>query len=96
LDGSVRMTVLLAQYSVFVEPSSMDEQFLDITGSLTLLGSPREIAENIQTTIMNQTGIYARIGIGPNKVLAKMACDHFAKQNTSSIYELRADRVAAD
>ena len=62
---------------------------------MTLLGSPREIAQNIQTTIMNQTGIYARVGIGPNKVLAKMACDHFAK-NTSGIYELRADRVAAD
>ncbi|MCY7729997.1 DNA polymerase IV, partial [Bacillus safensis] len=96
LDVSVMMTELLEQYTDLVEPYSIDEQFLDITGSVTLLGSPREIAQNIQTTIMNQTGIYARVGIGPNKVLAKMACDHFAKKNTSGIYELRADRVAAD
>lgn len=74
------ITELLEQYTDLVEPYSIDEQFLDITGSLTLLGSPREIAQNIQTTIMNQTGIYARVGIGPNKVLAKMACDHFAKK----------------
>ncbi|WP_345807811.1 DNA polymerase IV [Bacillus pumilus] len=96
LDISVMITELLEQYTDLVEPYSIDEQFLDITGSLTLLGSPREIAQNIQTTIMNQTGIYARVGIGPNKVLAKMACDHFAKKNTSGIYELRADSVATD
>lgn len=80
LDVSVMITELLEQYTDLVEPYSIDEQFLDITGSLTLFGSPHEIAQHIQTTIMNQTGIYARVGIGPNKVLAKMACDHFAKK----------------
>ena len=98
LDVSVMMTELLEQYT---DPSRtrihLMNSFSMITGSVTTtrFASARN-AENIQTTIMNQTGIYARIGIGPNKVLAKMACDHFAKQNKSGIYELRADRVAAD
>ncbi|MGE6629429.1 DNA polymerase IV [Bacillus sp. NPDC077027] len=96
LDVSVMITELLEQYTDLVEPYSIDEQFLDITGSMKLFGSSHVIAEKIQTAIMNKTGIYARVGIGPNKVLAKMACDHFAKKNDSGIYELSSDRIALD
>jgi nucleotidyltransferase/DNA polymerase involved in DNA repair len=37
---------------------------------------------------MLSTGVYARIGIGENKILAKMACDNFAKKNKNGIFTL--------
>jgi DNA polymerase-4 len=43
---------------------------------------------------MLATGVYARIGISENKVLAKMACDNFAKKNESGIYSLAKSQLA--
>ncbi len=74
------ITELFERYTDLVEPYSIDEQFLDVTGSRRLFGDPFTIAESIQQAIMREFGIYARVGIGPNKALAKMACDHFAKK----------------
>lgn len=88
LDVSVQISSILARYTDMVEPYSVDEQFMDVTGSRRLFGEPREIAAQIQRDIMEETGVYARCGIGPNKVLAKMACDHFAKKNKTGIFEL--------
>jgi DNA polymerase-4 len=77
-----------------VEPYSIDEQFIDVTGSRALFGDEWTIAEKIQQTIDRETGIYARIGIGPNKVLAKMACDNFAKKNKTGIFRLTRENMA--
>ncbi|MFE8695559.1 DNA polymerase IV [Cytobacillus sp. FJAT-53684] len=88
LDVSIQITNTLNQFTNLVEPYSIDEQFLDVTGSTRLLGEPLVIAENIRSTIMNEFGINARVGIGPNKVLAKMACDHFSKKNKNGIFQL--------
>ncbi|OIR61281.1 DNA polymerase IV [Bacillus sp. FMQ74] len=96
INVSVMITELLEQYTDLVEPFSIDEQFLDITGSTKLFGAPEVIAKKIQSSIRSKTGIYARVGIGPNKVLAKMACDHFAKKNTSGIYELNFSNLKQD
>ena len=88
LDVSIQITNTLNQFTNLVEPYSIDEQFLDVTGSTRLLGEPLVIAESIRSTIMNEFGINARVGIGPNKVLAKMACDHFSKKNKNGIFQL--------
>lgn len=80
IDVSVMITELFERYTDLVEPYSIDEQFLDVTGSRRLFGDPFTIAKSIQQAIMREFGIYARVGIGPNKALAKMACDHFAKK----------------
>ncbi|RYL93855.1 DNA polymerase IV [Sporolactobacillus sp. THM7-4] len=93
IDVSIQVTQLLEQFTDLVEPYSIDEQFIDVTGSVHLFGSPHEIAEQIQKTIMERAGIYARVGIGPNKVLAKMACDHFGKKNASGIFELNQQNI---
>ena len=85
LDVSVMITELLEQYTDLVEPYSIDEQFLDITGSLTLFGSPHEIAQHIQTTIMNQTGIYARVGIGLIKCSLKWPVTILPKTDQASM-----------
>lgn len=93
IDVSVQVTRLLEQFTDLVEPYSVDEQFVDVTGSLHFYKSPFAMAEHIQQSIADEAGVFARIGIGPNKVLAKMACDHFGKHNVSGIFELNRDNL---
>lgn len=88
IDVSLQITEILEQYTDLVEPYSIDEQFMDVTGSLKLFGKPEEIARNVQDRIMREIGVYARVGIGKNKVLAKIACDNFAKKNENGIFRL--------
>ncbi len=88
LEVSVKITEILERYTDMVEPYSIDEQFMDLTGSQLLFGKPYDIAKKIQKDIMEETGVRARCGIGPNKVLAKIACDNFSKKNHEGIFEL--------
>lgn len=86
---SLQISAILERFSDLVEPYSIDEQFIDVTGSYSLFGKdPQEVARKIQASIGRETGVYARVGIGPNKVLAKMACDNFAKKNADGIFTL--------
>lgn len=63
IDVSSQITDILRKFSDQVEPYSIDEQFIDVSGSLSLFGSPREIATAIQDLIRRNTGVRARIGI---------------------------------
>ncbi|MFD2613233.1 DNA polymerase IV [Paenibacillus gansuensis] len=65
---------IIYQYSPVMEASSIDECYVDITGSKQF-GTPLEIAETIQKRILNELGLPCSIGIGPNKLLAKMGSD---------------------
>ncbi|MBS4199589.1 DNA polymerase IV [Bacillus sp. FJAT-49732] len=73
-NASQAMFEILGQYSDLVEPVSIDEGYLDITDSFEL-GSPLEIAKDIQKSLLNQLDLPCSIGIAPNKFLAKMASD---------------------
>jgi DNA polymerase-4 len=72
--ASMGMFDILREYSVLVEPVSIDEGYVDITDSYEF-GSPLEIAETIQKQIFQQLDLPCSIGIAPNKFLAKMASD---------------------
>lgn len=72
--ASQGMFGILQQYSDLVEPVSIDEGYVDITNSYEL-GSPLEIATNIQKQVLNQLDLPCSIGIAPNRFLAKMASD---------------------
>lgn len=72
--ASMGMFELLNQYSKLVEPVSIDEGYVDITDSYEI-GSPLEIAEQIQKQLIRQLDLPCSIGIAPNKFLAKMASD---------------------
>lgn len=62
------------QYTPLVESVSIDECYMDITGS-KIFGSPLEIAQQLQNRIRSEWSLPCSIGLAPNKLLAKMASD---------------------
>ncbi len=56
-----------------VEPVSIDEAFLDITGSCKLFGTPLETCRKIKSHILKETGLTASVGLAPTKMAAKIA-----------------------
>jgi DNA polymerase-4 len=66
---------ILKEYSPTVEQYSIDEAFMDMTGTESLFGEPEDIANEIRERIYKELGFSVNIGISNNKVLAKMASD---------------------
>lgn len=66
---------ILERFSPAIQPISIDEAFLDVTGSTKLFGSPTEIAKQIRTLIKQETQLTCSVGVAPNKFLAKLASD---------------------
>ena len=66
---------IFLQYTPEVEPISIDEAFLDVSGCLALFGNAEEIGRKIKAEIKMRTGLTASVGIAPNKFLAKLASD---------------------
>lgn len=72
---STRILRIMRDFTPLVEPFSIDEAFLDVTGCAKLFGPPREIARRLKERIRREVGVTCSIGIGPNKLLAKMAAE---------------------
>ncbi len=72
-EFSRRVFAILEKYSPLVEPMSMDEAYVDLTGCQKLHGPVLETAERIRNEIKKEVGIHASIGIASNKLLAKVA-----------------------
>jgi len=66
---------IFLQYTPLVEPLSLDEAFLDVSGSRALFGPPVDIGRAIKRRILEEVGLVASVGIAPNKYLAKLASD---------------------
>ena len=75
VDASLRILEILKGFSPRVEAYSIDEAFVDMTGTALLFGPAEGIALEIKRRIMGDTGLTASIGIAPNKLLAKLASD---------------------
>ncbi len=72
---STEIMALLQDYTPLVEVFSIDEAFLDLSGSLRLFDSAERIAYLIKSRIRARFGITCSIGIAPNKLLAKLASE---------------------
>jgi len=72
---SRQIMTILETFTPLIQPVSIDEAFLDVTGSLGLYGDALTIAKRIKAEIHAQTGLTASVGVAPNKFLAKLASD---------------------
>lgn len=72
---SREIMAIFARYTPLVEPLSVDEAFLDVSGCQGLFGTPGEIAIRIQEDIERELGLTASVGVAANKFLAKLASD---------------------
>ena len=72
---SQQVFTILSRFSPLVEPLSIDEAFLDMTGSLHLFKSVKAIGEKLKDEIKQETQLPASVGIAPSKSVAKIASD---------------------
>ncbi|RLC21110.1 MAG: DNA polymerase IV [Deltaproteobacteria bacterium] len=74
-EVSRRIFGIFHRFTPLVEPLSIDEAFLDVTGSTYLFGPPVEMATKIRKTVREETGLTVSAGIAPSKFVAKIASD---------------------
>ncbi|RKZ32805.1 DNA polymerase IV, partial [bacterium] len=70
-----RIFKLLEEYTPLVEPASIDEAYIDLSGTKSLFGDPVDTARKIKHRIKNDIGLPVSVGVAPNKLLAKIASD---------------------
>lgn len=71
--ASEEIMAIFAEFSPGIEQISVDEAFLDMSGTERLFGTPKQAASSIAERIANKLHLSASIGIAPNKFLAKIA-----------------------
>lgn len=74
-DESDKVFAVFREFTPLIEGLSLDEAFLDVTGSLSLFGTAVEIATRIKRRIVEDTGLTASVGVAPNKLVAKISSD---------------------
>lgn len=87
---SAKVMEIFESFTPYVEPLSLDEAFMDVTGAQKLLGTPREIGQAIRKRVHEECGITCSVGIASNKFIAKLASGH-CKPN--GLLEIPDDRV---
>ncbi len=74
-EVSGRIFEIFYRFTPLVEPLSIDEAFLDVTGSARLFGPPAEIARKIKKTVFKECGLTVSAGVAGSKFVAKIASD---------------------
>lgn len=74
-DASRKFMAILADFSPYLEPVSLDEAYLDATGFESIHGSIRQMAVAIKQRIKNELGLCASVGIASGKIVAKVASE---------------------
>ncbi|MCH8829624.1 MAG: DNA polymerase IV [Planctomycetes bacterium] len=72
---SEQIRTIFVRYTPLVEPLSVDEAFLDVTGTQGLFGPPTDLGRRLQREIRDELQLTASVGIASNKFLAKIASD---------------------
>lgn len=89
---SRRIFAIFDEFSPSVEGLSLDEAFLDLTGSQRLLGAPFEVATRLRARVLEETQLAVSVGIGPVKMVAKIAS---GAAKPDGILEVPRDEVRA-
>ena len=87
---SDRLFTILERFTPLVEPLSIDEAFLDITGTERLFGPADRVASMIKTQVRSELQLTASVGVAPNKFLAKLASD---LNKPDGLTIIRADEI---
>ncbi len=72
---SAKVFEIFYRFSPLVEPLSIDEAFIDVTGCQRIFGHPEDIAKKIKSIITHEIGLTVSAGIAPSKFIAKIASD---------------------
>jgi len=89
-EVSQQMRQIFRHYSESIEPLSLDEAYLDVTGSAHFSGSATRIAADIRRQIKEQLGLSVSAGVAPNKLLAKIASDW---RKPDGLFVIRPEQV---
>jgi DNA polymerase-4 len=90
---SAQVFSILETLSPLVEPLSIDEAFVELTGTERLLGPAPEVARALKERVRAETGLTASVGVAPNKFLAKIASDLGKPDGLTLLDEESVDRV---
>lgn len=91
-EASRQVRAILERFTPDIEPLSIDEAFMDVTGSRRLHGDGRTIAQAIRRMIRDEVGLTASVGVAPNKFLAKVASD---MNKPDGLAEIAAESAAS-
>ena len=95
LEVSRAVFGVFRRYTPLVEGLSLDEAFLDVTGSRSLFGEGPQIAASIKEDIRVETGLTGSAGVAPNKFVAKIASDLDKPDGLTVVPEGRAAEFLA-
>lgn len=82
---SKRINGIYQRYTDLVEPFSIDESWLDVTGSRELFGGGKKIADELRKAVREETGVTISVGVSFNKVFAKLGSDYKKPDATTVI-----------
>lgn len=85
LRFSEKINQIYRDYTDYVEPCSIDESWLDVTGSTKLFGSGQEIADQLRKRVREEIGVTISVGVSFNKIFAKMGSDYKKPDATTVI-----------
>ncbi len=84
-EVSHRINAVYRDYTDLVEPFSVDESWLDVTGSLRLFGDGKTIADRLRREIREKIGVTISVGVSYNKIFAKLGSDYKKPDATTVI-----------